>query len=44
VPNARPPAVADAFCAARLGEARGRAFGTLPRAADGAAIVARVLP
>ena len=25
-----PPAVADAFCAGRLGEARGRAYGTLP--------------
>ncbi len=38
-----PPAVADAFCAGRLGEARGRAFGTLPRGIDGAAIVDRVL-
>ena len=25
-----PPAVADAFCAGRLGDARGRVFGTLP--------------
>src|SRR5919206_3632422 len=25
-----PPAVADAFCAARLDDARGRAYGTLP--------------
>jgi putative acyl-CoA dehydrogenase len=39
-----PPAVADAFCAGRLGEARGRAFGTLPRGVDAAAVVARVLP
>jgi putative acyl-CoA dehydrogenase len=38
-----PPAVADAFCAARLGEARGRVFGTLPRGIDGAGIVARAL-
>jgi putative acyl-CoA dehydrogenase len=38
-----PPAVADAFCAARLGEARGRVFGTLPRGAAGAAIVERAL-
>jgi putative acyl-CoA dehydrogenase len=38
-----PPAVADAFCAGRLGEARGRAFGTLPRGVDGAAIVDRAL-
>jgi putative acyl-CoA dehydrogenase len=39
-----PPAVADAFCAGRLGEARGRAFGTLPSGIDGAAIVDRALP
>ena len=38
-----PAAVADAFCAGRLGESRGRAFGTLPRGVDGAAIVARAL-
>ena len=38
-----PPAVADAFCAGRLGEARGRVFGTLPRGVDGAAIAARAL-
>ncbi len=38
-----PAAVADAFCAGRLGAARGRAFGTLPRGIDGAAIVDRVL-
>jgi putative acyl-CoA dehydrogenase len=39
-----PPAVADAFCAGRLGEAHGRAFGTLPRGIDGRAVVGRVLP
>jgi putative acyl-CoA dehydrogenase len=38
-----PAAVADAFCAGRLDEARGRAFGTLPRGIDGAAIVERAL-
>ena len=38
-----PPAVADAFCAGRLGKSRGRAFGTLPRGVDGAAIVERAL-
>jgi putative acyl-CoA dehydrogenase len=37
-----PPFVADAFCAARLGGG-GRAFGTLPRGVDGAAIVERAL-
>jgi putative acyl-CoA dehydrogenase len=35
-------AVADAFCAARLGDG-GRAFGTLPAAADAPAIVGRAL-
>jgi putative acyl-CoA dehydrogenase len=38
-----PPAVADAFCAARLADSRHRAFGTLPAGADGAAIVTRAL-
>ena len=38
-----PPAVADAFCAGRLGEARGRVFGTLPAGIDGDAIVERAL-
>ena len=38
-----PPAVADAFCAGRLGEARGRVFGTLPAGVDGESIVARSL-
>jgi putative acyl-CoA dehydrogenase len=37
-----PPALADAFCAGRLGE-RGLAFGDLPRTVDGAAIVERAL-
>jgi putative acyl-CoA dehydrogenase len=38
-----PAAVADAFCAGRLGEERGRAFGTLPRGIDGAAVAGRAL-
>jgi putative acyl-CoA dehydrogenase len=38
-----PAAVADGFCAGRLGDSRGRAFGTLPRGIDGRAIVARAL-
>ena len=37
-----PPAVADAFCAGRLGEG-GRAFGTLPATVDAGAIVERAL-
>jgi putative acyl-CoA dehydrogenase len=37
-----PAAVSDAFCAGRL-EARGLAFGDLPRGVDGAAIVERAL-
>jgi putative acyl-CoA dehydrogenase len=39
-----PAVVSDAFCAGRLGAARGRAFGTLPRGVDAEAVVARVLP
>jgi putative acyl-CoA dehydrogenase len=39
-----PTAVADAFCATRLGRDAGLAFGTLPPAADIDAIVARTLP
>ncbi|MGK5693843.1 acyl-CoA dehydrogenase family protein [Streptomyces sp. URMC 128] len=39
-----PPAVADAFCATRLGGDRGYAFGTLPEGADLGAIVERALP
>ncbi|MCA2218942.1 acyl-CoA dehydrogenase family protein [Jidongwangia harbinensis] len=38
-----PAAVADAFCASRLGDG-GYAFGTLPPGADAAALVTRVLP
>ena len=37
-----PPAVSDAFCAARLGGG-GRVYGTLPSMVDGEAIVARAL-
>jgi putative acyl-CoA dehydrogenase len=39
-----PPAVADAFCAARLGGGQGLAFGTLPRGVDVAGIVERARP
>jgi putative acyl-CoA dehydrogenase len=39
-----PPAVADAFCAARLDGAGGLAYGTLPPVAETAAIVARHTP
>jgi len=39
-----PTAVADAFCATRLGGEGGRAFGTLPRGADCVAIVERHRP
>lgn len=39
-----PPAVADAFCASRLGGDWGHAFGTLPAAADFAAIIERNRP
>jgi putative acyl-CoA dehydrogenase len=38
-----PPAVADAFCAARLGDG-GRVYGTLPRGVDAKTIVERVMP
>jgi putative acyl-CoA dehydrogenase len=34
-----PPAVADAFCASRLGGGWGRAFGTLPRGTDVGAVL-----
>jgi putative acyl-CoA dehydrogenase len=37
-----PPAVADAFCAGRLGDG-GRVFGTLPASVDAATIVERAL-
>jgi putative acyl-CoA dehydrogenase len=39
-----PPAVADAFCAARLGGGGGRAYGTLPAGVDAQAIVQRAYP
>ena len=39
-----PSAVADAFCATRLGGDWGHAFGTLPDAADLDAILTRALP
>jgi len=39
-----PAAVADAFCASRLGDDNGGAFGTLPRSVDMQAIVARAAP
>ncbi|WP_405475823.1 DNA alkylation response protein [Streptomyces canus] len=39
-----PSAVADAFCATRLGGDWGHAFGTLPDAADVEAILDRALP
>ncbi|HZU40970.1 MAG TPA: acyl-CoA dehydrogenase family protein [Solirubrobacteraceae bacterium] len=39
-----PPAVADAFCAARLDGQGGRVYGTLPTGVDAAAIVERALP
>ncbi len=39
-----PPAVADAFCAARLGAGGGRAYGTLPAGVDAKAIIDRALP
>ncbi|HWE59668.1 MAG TPA: acyl-CoA dehydrogenase family protein [Solirubrobacteraceae bacterium] len=39
-----PSAVADAFCASRLGGRSGRAYGTLPTGVDARAIIARALP
>ena len=39
-----PPAVADAFCASRLGGDGGRVYGTLPAGVDAGAIVDRALP
>ncbi len=38
------PAVADAFCASRLGGDRGQAYGTLPAGVDFAAIIDRATP
>jgi putative acyl-CoA dehydrogenase len=39
-----PPAVADAFCAARLGGEGGHVYGTLPAGVDAEAIIERALP
>ncbi len=39
-----PPAVADAFCAARLAGGGGRAFGTLPPGLDVGAVIDRATP
>ena len=39
-----PPAVADAFCAARLGGQAGRVYGTLPAGVDSGTIVDRAFP
>jgi putative acyl-CoA dehydrogenase len=39
-----PPSVADAFCASRLDDRGGRAFGALPPGLDLAAIIERALP
>jgi putative acyl-CoA dehydrogenase len=39
-----PAAVADAFCASRLGGQGGRAYGTLPVGVDAGAIVQRAYP
>ncbi|MEU4877288.1 acyl-CoA dehydrogenase family protein [Streptomyces sp. NPDC021608] len=39
-----PPAVADAFCASRLGGDGGAAFGTLPHTLDLASVVERAAP
>ena len=39
-----PPAVADAFCASRLGGDGGQVFGTLGRGADVDPIIARAMP
>ncbi|MET8089826.1 isovaleryl-CoA dehydrogenase [Micromonospora sp. NPDC005220] len=38
------PAVADAFCASRLGGDHGQAYGTLPRGVDFTAIISRATP
>jgi putative acyl-CoA dehydrogenase len=39
-----PPAVADAFCAARLGGEGGRVYGTLPAGVDSESVIERALP
>ena len=38
-----PPAVADAFCAARLADGSGRVYGTLPSGVDAGGIIDRAL-
>jgi len=38
-----PAAVADGFCAGRLGDARGRAYGTLPAGLNAEAILERAV-
>jgi putative acyl-CoA dehydrogenase len=39
-----PPAIADAFCAARLAGGSGRVYGTLPLGVDAGAIIERAFP
>ncbi len=39
-----PAAIADAFCASRLGGQSGRAFGAMPAGVDCRAIIARAMP
>jgi len=39
-----PAAIADGFCAGRLGGDRGRVYGTLPAGVDAAAIIDRAVP
>ncbi len=39
-----PSAVADAFCAGRLGDERGRVYGTLPPGIDARGIIERAVP
>jgi putative acyl-CoA dehydrogenase len=39
-----PSAIAEGFCASRLGSDWGHAFGTLPSAIDACAIIARATP
>jgi putative acyl-CoA dehydrogenase len=39
-----PPAVADAFCASRVGHQGGRVYGTLPAGSDARSIIDRAVP
>ncbi len=39
-----PSAVADAFCASRLGGQGGRVYGTLPPGVDAKAVIERAYP